>query len=375
MLHRNKPVLVAYVSGHGYGHFTRSEAVLARLAETAEIHVRTSAQALRLARRMPPDRMFASVTEVDVGPGVAQAGPLAVDLAATRAALQQHLDGFDALVESEARALVRLGASAVFADVPPVAFAAAARAGVPSVGMSNFSWSWIYAGYETEDPWFGQAAARLARAEAEATLFLGLAMGGGLEVFPRIEPIPPVARRPVRDRAEVRSLLGLTDEKRPVVLTSFGGFGGELDLRTALAGNPDHRFLVVSGPSDLALHNATSIDPSAGAGDAGGLTHPELTQAADCVIGKPGYGTVAECLFGPTPFVYVPRGAFREYPPLVEAIARYLPSAPLSLADLSAGRWSDAIARAMAARPPEVAPAANGAEVAAARIASLMGAG
>src|SRR4051812_21829954 len=105
-------VVCAYISGHGYGHYTRSQAVLAPLAELS-IHVVTHERALRLARL---DAWPASVREVDVGPGYVQRGPLAVDIAATRAALEAHLVRLPALVEEEAAWLRKVGAAAVFGD-------------------------------------------------------------------------------------------------------------------------------------------------------------------------------------------------------------------------------------------------------------------
>ena len=39
-------------------------------------------------------------------------------------------------------------ATVVVGDIPPLAFAAAARAGVPSVAVGNFTWDWIYSGYD-----------------------------------------------------------------------------------------------------------------------------------------------------------------------------------------------------------------------------------
>jgi L-arabinokinase len=381
MHNRARPVVAAYLSGHGYGHFTRSAAVLERLAGRARIHVRTSAQALRLARRAA---WADSVEEIDVGPGVAQRGPLAVDVEATRAALQHHLDRLPSLIAAEATWLAAAGAALVFADVPPLAFAAAARARVPSVGMSNFTWSWIYEGYAHHDPWFSRAASRLRAEEALATSFLALAGGGGLDHLRAVTPIAPIARPPRLGASEVRARLGLDGgDPRPVVLASFGGFGGELDLRHAAMHNRGLRVLLVSGPRDLVEPDFRSIEPAGGpAGGPGGepagepadrVGHPELTAAADCLIGKPGYGTFAECLHRPTPFVHVPRGEFREAGPLVERIAAWLPSAPLAIDDLLAGRWSDAVARAMSARPPEPRPAATGmaeaAEAVAARLA------
>src|SRR5205814_5912424 len=104
---------------------------------------------------------------------------------------------------------------------------------------------------------------------------------GGLDSFPRRVAIAPIARAPVRAPDAVRRAAcppaWLDGPPRPLVLASFGGFGGDLDLRDALARNPDYRFLVVSGPPDLALENARSIEPArAGAAhaDAGGARMP-----------------------------------------------------------------------------------------------------
>src|SRR5215211_1835008 len=126
----SRPVVVAYLSGHGFGHFIRSEVVLERLADDVEIHVRTDGRALELARAAT---WPASVGEVDLGPGAVQRGPLAVDLDATCAALAAHHAAWPAIIDDEAAFVRASGANLVYADVPPVAFEIAARAGVPSV--------------------------------------------------------------------------------------------------------------------------------------------------------------------------------------------------------------------------------------------------
>jgi UDP:flavonoid glycosyltransferase YjiC (YdhE family) len=351
----SRPVIIAYITGHGYGHFTRAAAVLERVAERAVVHLRTNGRALALSGRA---RWAASVTEVDVGPGVAQRGPLTVDLERTRVELEAHLAAWPRLVPAEAAALRAAGAHLVVADVPPIAFAAAAQAGVPALAISNFTWSWIYEGYVSHDPWFGQAAGELQRAEAQATACLALEMGGGLDVFGVQVPIPPVGRRPTRSRSVLRACLGLREEderdSRPLVLVSFGGFGGELDIEEAAAKNRDLRLLVVSAPVERPRPELRSIEPD------DEMPHQDLIAAADCVIGKLGYGTVVECLLSQTPLVHVPRGDFREEAELARAVARYLPQAVLSVEDFRAGRWSEAVARARAVRPPELPPAGDG---------------
>jgi len=337
-------VIVAYISGHGFGHYIRAAAVLAQLRD---VHLRTNGRALMLARKAGWD-----VTEVDVGPGIVQNGPLESDLPATRRALDQHLADWPRLVAEEAAFLRRSRARLVFGDVPPLAFAAAAEAGVPSVAMANFSWSWIYDAY----PDFQHIADHMRRAESLASLLLELDMGGGLDAFPRRRRIAPVARPLRHQRAAVRSRLGVT---KTMVLFSLGGYGDDftVDVRGGR-----HQLFVTSGK----IPGATPIEPT------DELGHHELTAAADCVIGKPGYGTVAECLRRPTPLCWLPRSDFREHQPLAEAIQRWLPNAPLTVDELRSGRWADIVDAAIAARPRETPPAPDGAAEAAAILREMV---
>jgi hypothetical protein len=341
------------VSGHGFGHWTRSEAVLAPLAASGvEVHVRTSDRALIPARRAP---WVASLDVWDVGPGVAQRGPLDVDVPATRAALEAHLAAWDdtrRACQEDARAL---GVRAVFADAPPLAFDVARALGVPSVAQANFSWSWIYAHYAAQDPFFAQAAARLRAAEGLATHAIHLPGGGGLDAFgpPAVEAAirrPPTCARD-EARRRLRALVGA--DERPVALLSFGGYGDALDLSAAARANPDWRFLSFAETPEHP-DNLTVLPHDHD------LAHQDLVFGADALIAKPGYGTVSECWTGPTPMAYVrPSGAFREHPELVRAIERWLPSAPLSHDQLLSGAWSAALTAACASAAPEPPPPAR----------------
>jgi hypothetical protein len=102
--------------------------------------------------------------------------------------------------------------------------------------------------------------------------------------------------------------------------------------------------------------------------------HHELVAAAACVIGKPGYGTVAECMLRSTPLCFLPRENFRESPPLAAGIRRYLPSAPITLEDLASGSWLERVEQAITATPPERAPRPEGAAEAAAILLEMLGA-
>lgn len=358
--------LLAYVSGHGFGHWTRSEPVLSRLAARAPVHVRTGGRALPLARRAA---WAASVSEVDVGPGVAQRGPLEVDLETTRRELAAHLAAWPALIASEVEAGRRLGARLVYADVPPLAFEVAAALGVPAIGLANFTWSWIYGAWGGRDPFFARAAERLARAEGLAADAIRLPGGGGLETLGG-PPSPELAirRPPTCSREEARARLPRPrpGDERPVVLLSFGGYGDALDLSGHARAHPDLAFVAFAPPRGPAPENLVVLPHDHG------LDHQDLVLAADALLAKPGYGTVSECLERPTPMVYaIPEGEFVEHPRLAAMIERWLPCRALAREDLLAGRWGPALREAMVARPRE-APPPNGIGEAVARLDSWL---
>ena len=55
-------------------------------------------------------------------------------------------------VDAEAAFLRDERVDLVVADIPPLGLAAARRAGVPGIGVSNFTWDWIFSAYpDTED--------------------------------------------------------------------------------------------------------------------------------------------------------------------------------------------------------------------------------
>jgi hypothetical protein len=344
-------MLVAYVSGHGYGHFIRAGALLERVAARTPVHLCANARALELAHRA---RWAASVREVDVGPGLLQRGPLELDVDATGAALEAHLAAWPSLVDQEATFLRESGARLVLGDVPPLAFAAAARAGVPSVALANFSWSWMYSVYAERDRRIAAAVAPLRAAEAQATLLLALSMSRGLDAFPRQRAIAPVARALTRPPSETRARLPFGADLRPLVLLSFGGFGRDLSIE--IAPSPRHNLLVVNAQF-AGRDGMAAIDP-----DRTELHHQDLVASVDCVIGKPGYGTVAECLRRPTPFCFATHGDFPEHLALLDGVRRWLPSAPIALDELRSGAWAATVDRARAVVPPERAPAPDGAD-------------
>jgi L-arabinokinase len=345
-------VLVAYVSGHGFGHSTRVGEVLRTLRDrepALPLAVVSSAPERLFREAVPGDLTFRRV-ECDVG--LAQPHALEIDEAETLRRWRTFHAGDRERTRAEAEWLRQAGARLVLGDIPPLAFAAALGAGIPAVGLANFSWDWVYRHLAGRHPGLAEAAAACAAAYREAALLLELPFAGDLSAFPRREAIPLVARKPSVARAEVRRRLGLGDD-RPVVLVSFGGLGFP-GLSLESLGNLDRFRFVVSQNVHAPIPNVLSLSGERLGGL--GLGYVDLVGAADVVVTKPGYGIVSDAIAARARLVYTDRGDFPEYEVLVREMPRYLPCAHVSRAELMDGRLRPALEAALEAPLPEPPP-------------------
>lgn len=355
--------VVAYVSGHGYGHATRVGEVL-RAVHSLEpgmpLCVVTSGPEALYRRAVPGPFEFRRL-ECDVG--LVQKDALVMDEAATVARWRAFVEGDAERVAGEARWLRQRGARVVLGDIPPLAFVAAAEAGVGSVGLSNFSWDWIYRYMSRRFPGLAEAADWAAAAYRRCELLLQLPFAGELSAFPRREEIPLVARSPRATRAGARRLLDLPGG--PLALVSFGGLGLPRFEPSVLGRVEGWNFLLTSPDDGPGTTNATVLDIDRASSL--GLGYIDLVAAADVCITKPGYGIVSDAIAARTRMVYTERGDFPEYPILVAEMARWLPSRHVSNADLAAGRLREALDEVMAAPFPPP-PDMSGAQRAARRL-------
>ncbi|HSD65115.1 MAG TPA: hypothetical protein VLF95_00355, partial [Vicinamibacteria bacterium] len=357
-----------YVSGHGFGHSTRTAEVLRAVRErdpALPITVCTSAPAFLFEGVVSPPLALRRV-ECDVG--LVQKDALVIDEGGTAAAWRKFEEGWGALVAREVAWLGESGARLVLGDIPPLAFAAAFAARRPSVALGNFSWDWIYGHLASRVPALADAAAGARQAYGRATLLLRLPFAGDMTAFRRVEDVPLVVRTPPLPKAEARRRLGL--DARPAVLLSFGGLGLP-GLRPAAFGSlAGYQLLLAGGAADGPVpSNLRRLDGDALA--AAGLSYPDVVGAADVVVTKPGYGIVTDCIGAGTRLVYTDRGDFPEYPVMVAEMPRYLPCVFASNDEVREGRLGPAL-EAVLAMPFPVPPRTDGAAVAAQRLLRLL---
>ncbi len=347
------PTIAFFVSAHGFGHAARVCAVIEALwqrlpAVRCEVFTTAPRWFFSDSLRRPLGHH-----EVATDVGLVQLDALEEDLDATRRRLSRWLPFTPARLDALAADLRRLGCGLVICDISPLGLAAGRRAGLPTLLVENFTWDWIYRGY-------GEAGASLAAAAGYLEhIFAGADRRVQTEPLCRPVPgarrVPPIARRPRAERAATRRRLGIPVDA-PMVLVTMGGIEWDYDgLRHRLGGGDT--WLVIPGASSeqrrtgravLLPHRSEHF-------------HPDLIHAADAVVGKLGYSTIAEVHAAGLPFGYVPRCRFPESPCLEAWVERHLPHRRIPPQRFTAGDWLEDVG-ALLALPRRPGAAADGAD-------------
>jgi hypothetical protein len=342
--------IVLYISGHGFGHASRDVELIKTMAAAGRelrFVVRTTVPAWLFDRaRVPVD-----VQRFEADTGLVQIDSLRFDEPQTVLRAAAFYRTFEQRADAEAAVLRKLGADLVIGDIPPLAFAAADRAGVKSLALGNFTWDWIYGSYPAFESQAPEVIPTIRGAYATATRALRLPFHGGFEPMSSVtSDIPLIARRSRRDPVETRRLLGVP-AGRPFVLASFGAYGAPLPYEA------------IRSSGDITLLEVKELTPH-------GLEYQDLVAAADVVISKPGYGIVSECVANDTALLYTSRGHFSEYDVFVAEMPRWLRCRFIAQEDLLAGRWTGAISALLAQPAPPEHARVDGAGIATAIILS-----
>ena len=324
-------LIVACISGHGYGHGSRVAALLAAL-QKLEPHCR-----FVLSTPLPKkflNQTFAAIPHIhhhcqwDVG--VIQADALASDPLATLKALDELEPNLAAQVEKQVALITALRcpgeAALVLADVPPAAVLLAEGLGVPLVWQANFGWDSIY--QELGGPllsWAEQSNQLYRRGSATLRCPFSLGMDWDLP----LKQIGLSAGTPSFTSLELRQRFGWGWDKQKTALLSFGGIGFAC-THQLLERWPDWGF-VVTDPELAKASNARLLPAD--------LRPLDLMPICSVVITKPGYSTFCEALSQGLGVIAVERQGFAEAEVLMAGLKEHGWHRQLSLAAFLAGDW------------------------------------
>jgi L-arabinokinase len=351
--------ILYYITGHGYGHAVRSSQVIGSLKKTSpdlRIYVRTTAPEWLFL-----NRVLLSRQAIDVG--IVQKDSLEMDLDGTLRACQSLHKSVPRLIEQETNFVREHQIRLILGDIPPLCFEIAMRASVDSVAIANFTWSEIYRAYIKNCPGFKPLIEEMEGFYRNATLALTLPYPCGMDVFPRQEPIPWVARTSSLTKQEARKSFRLP-QSATLVLLSFGGLGLERFPWSNLKEMSEF-FFVTTGKSKQEINNVRFLPEAQ-------RKYEDLVRAVDVVVTKPGYGIVADVISHQVRVLYTNRGEFAEYPHLTRALNENATAEFIPQDQLLSGNLAPYLTGLLSKKENWPAVPLDGAEVAAAKILGLI---
>ncbi len=321
-----------FVSPHGFGHAARAAAVMQAISEM------DASVGFEIFTTVPSwffqDSMSASFTchalLTDIG--LVQKTAFQADLNKTLRSLNDFLP-FPASLISEISAIVKkLNCALIICDISPMGIPIAKEVGIPSVLVENFTWDWIYQQYASADNRFNGPIEYL------RSLFQAV------NYHIKTEPVccrssvdlttSPVSRKITTSADRIRKRLGLPETARMVLITT-GGIKQSYGFLKKLKMLPDIHFVMPGAGPKMETRDNYIILPHHS-----DFYHPDLVNAADAVVGKVGYSTLAEVYRAGIPFGYVVRSNFRESEPMTAFIEKEMQGIFLTESDFSNGRWT-----------------------------------
>ncbi|GBB95817.1 hypothetical protein RclHR1_02620008 [Rhizophagus clarus] len=347
----------------GFGHATRVVQVaseILKLQRKHKLYIISNAPEFIFQGAID---LGAKYRNAPIDAGVKQPRAYTVDRQETIDDLIKFLDNKPIMLKKEIQWLKDVKADIVLSDAPFLPCAAAAIVGIPSAIVSNFTFDAVYSGLcegdELDDtikrlvehviedyknsellirlpghipiPSFSgtqlypdNTITSLTSSKGEKTLyneekpvnylsdtnsfFSSFNISKLLKNHRNVIDVPLVVRKSITPKEIVLKNLGIPKEifkTHKILMVSFGGQNlvGIEDWGSSSL--PDNWIAIVCGSDGIKLPDRFYSCPK-------NAYIPDLTNAADAIIGKLGYGTCSECIGHGKPFIYVPRPQFIE---------------------------------------------------------------
>ncbi|WP_409295923.1 glycosyltransferase [Peribacillus sp. SCS-26] len=303
-----------YISDYGYGHAARSAAIIQRwIEEDKELSVVICHFfALDFLKGFLTDeRIFFRDVQTDIG-YVLEKDSIMPDVTALTRKFNTFIYSWPKRIAEEAAFLNGENIDLVLSDISPIAFEAASSAGIPSAGISNFTW---YSAYE--DMVDREKLEPFRKAYSKMTYQIRLAGsreenwsdGGDIEAgfFSRKVDWEET------DRIK-RSLNQQADQH-----IIFFGLGMKIDvgsLNQLPLWRSENCHFIVSHNTNIEGRNITRIPRDY-------MNSQNYIAAADLAITKAGWGTIGECITGNTPLLIIDRPCMAEDQNTISYLLQY----------------------------------------------------
>ena len=333
-----------FVTSHGFGHASRACAVAKALTDIrpeVRFEIFSSIPQWYFSGTLDDFRFH----QLNCDIGLVQHDALNTDIPGTLKALADELPFKTTQINALANKLTDTHCELVICDIAPMGIAVARAAGLPSVLIENFTWDWIYRSLAQGHPAF------LTYADALEQVFTNAKVH--IQTQPVCNPVSsaihvnPIARSPRQNRDNTRKALGL-QSKRSMVFLTMGGVPQEYPFVSRLHRDFSTIDFVIAGieaRKEWAAPNVRLLPANSS------HYHPDLINAADAVIGKAGYSTIAEIYQSQVRFGYFVREDYPEMQALVNFLQHNTDGILLSAQDYMSGNWLSELENLLAVQP------------------------
>ncbi|SFG75374.1 glycosyltransferase [Sporolactobacillus nakayamae] len=295
-----------YLSEYGFGHATRSIAVIRRLCEKIEFRIIVcNAFAYDFLNQslndlIASDKVTLRKISNDIG-YVLQPHSLTPDCDQFKISYQKFIGKLPFAIQREAKFLSDQHVNLVIGDIPPAPFKAALSLSIPSIGVSNFTWYTaykellpdtdlqpLYDCYTSMDYFFALAGSR-----ERAWGRMGSKSFGFFSRSPQVEAVH-----------KIRKNVNPTGDK----IIVFFGLGMKIDAGNLAAyklWSSRNCVFLVSSNTNIEGDNIYKIPIE-------DTESQNYIEASDIVISKPGWGTVSEAISFNKPLILVTRQKMQE---------------------------------------------------------------
>jgi hypothetical protein len=299
MVERRLKRICFYTSDYGYGHAARDIAVIRGICKhlNVKVYVKTDVPFEFMKRSLPSVRVIQKSNDV----GMFMIGESSVaDAAKTGQAVDDWLSSWKSFISGEKSFCEAKGIDLILSDIVPQAFLVARELGIPGIGISNFTWHYIYSNLLGET----ESVERLEEAYRAGESALVLPFNEEMGLFRIRKKINLISRKITKLRTCLRMKHGIPESDLVVYLGLGKSLGSDFLRHLKDLDALGIRFLVSSG---VELPNKNVIRIPDGENET-----QNYIAMCDLVVSKAGYSTASEAIKARVPIFIFRRAGYEE---------------------------------------------------------------
>ena len=323
--------IACFITSHGFGHATRSLALLNKLAEKENLNV--------VIFSTLPDWFFHEnlngisvkyhrvVTDV----GLVQKSPFSHDLNLTIDRLSTFLEFKQEETEPVIQILEKELFDFIFCDISPLGLYLGNKLNIPTCLLENFTWDWIYESYLIKNQNFKGPIEVLKDIVSKTNLHI--------QTSPICKPVEnlfqinPIFRPSRQSKLKTLEQIDINIDK-PIILITTGGISQKFSFLEKIKSDEKHFYLITGDYTKMEKGKNFIMIPQKN-----NFYFPDLVKLSDGVVGKVGYGTVAEVWGTQKPLIGIFRDNFRESVPMRSFVQQNIAGFEVSNFSFQQGDW------------------------------------